>query len=588
MNSVVNIVFCGHVDHGKSTIVGRLLAELKVVSEEKIHTVKQYCENNSKPFEYAFLIDALKDERSQGITIEAARIFFGSSKRNYMILDAPGHVDFIKNMVTGAARADVAVIVLDAIQGVQENTKRHIHLLEFLGIRQVFVLINKIDQAEFNEEVFVKIKTEISQLTHRLNLNISHIIPVSGYYGDNLIHRSSKTSWYLGPSFLDSLDEVNFERHEDTLPFRMWVQDVYKFTENNDSRRIVAGCIASGRIAPEMELTFYPSGKRSRIKTIESLSGPILMAAAGESIGFTLQDDIFIQRGEIATDPNVKPVLSSRIVAKIFWLGRQSLGINSELTVKIGTANIKCRIRSIIEIFDVATLEKTSEDVIRANQFARLELELRKPILFDQENDCSQFKRFVLVRDYAIQGGGMIEESTDTNRVLYDRVINRNQKWIGGAVKREDRESKFEQKSCLLLVTGADSRKLICSKLERTLFAIGHQVFYLGMGSVIHGLDADISNSPVEREEHLRRLAELSHIMLEAGMIFVVTTQSITQEDIRILSSALPSSALITISIGDEGTLEARPFDICICGTDEETSVSKIIEELKAREVLQK
>ena len=262
----MNIVIVGHVDHGKSTVIGRLLADTGSLPEGRLEQIKELCRRNSKPFEYAFLLDALKDERSQGITIDTARCFFNTDKRKYIVIDAPGHIEFLKNMITGASRADAALLVIDAAEGVQENSRRHGYMLSMLGIRQVCVLINKMDLVNYDRTVFEQVKKEYGEFLAQIGITPEGYIPVSGMQGDNIALRSDALSgkqnmpWYDGPTVLDTLDQFAATAPPLSLPFRMPVQDVYKFTAKGDDRRIIAGTVETGKLSEGDELVFFPLG----------------------------------------------------------------------------------------------------------------------------------------------------------------------------------------------------------------------------------------------------------------------------------------------------------------------------------------
>lgn len=248
MKEDMNIVIVGHVDHGKSTLMGRLLADTGSLPEGKLEQVKETCRRNSKPFEYAFLLDALKDEQSQGITIDTARCFFKTEKRDYIILDAPGHIEFLKNMITGASRAEAALLMIDAKEGVQENSRRHAYMLSMLGIRQIAVVINKMDLVDYDEGVFERVKAEYLEFLKQINVTPKVVVPASSFMGENIIQQSDKMPWYDGMCILEVLDHFESEQAHEDQPFRMPVQDVYKFTRNGDDRRIVAGTIETGTI----------------------------------------------------------------------------------------------------------------------------------------------------------------------------------------------------------------------------------------------------------------------------------------------------------------------------------------------------
>ena len=268
----MNIVIVGHVDHGKSTVIGRLLADTHSLPEGKLEQVRANCEMNSKPFEYAFLLDALKDEQAQGITIDAARVFFKSDLRHYLILDAPGHIEFLKNMITGAARAEAALLVIDAAEGVQENSRRHGYMMSLLGIKQLAVVVNKMDLVGWDRAVFDRIVKEYGAFLDQVGIKPACFIPVSARGGDNIADRSAHLPWYQGPTVLNALDQFKNEPAPVERAFRMPVQDVYKFTKQGDDRRIVSGTIDSGAVNVGDTVIFYPSGKKSRVKSIEAFN----------------------------------------------------------------------------------------------------------------------------------------------------------------------------------------------------------------------------------------------------------------------------------------------------------------------------
>jgi bifunctional enzyme CysN/CysC len=410
----MGIVIVGHVDHGKSTIIGRLLADTGTLPEGKLEQIKDLCARTSKPFEYAFLLDALKDERAQGITIDAARVFFRTPKRRYLILDAPGHVEFLKNMVTGAARAEAALLVLDAGEGIQENTRRHAYLLSMLGVRQIAVVVNKMDLVGCRQDAFDAFARDLGDFLATIDMTPAAIIPVIGREGDNLAIRSATMSWYTGPTVLEALDA--FRSHGEGVdgPFRMPVQAVFKFTNDGDDRRIVAGTIDSGRVRVGDEVVFHPSGKRSRVKSLEAFNRVApSVAGAGESAGFTLAQQIYVTRGELATlahEP--QPVTATRIRASIFWLGARALEVGRNYTLKLGTARVSAHLEHIERVLDASTLESvTDRTAVVRNEVADCVLKLRQPIAFDRASELAATSRFVLVDNFSISGGGVVRDA---------------------------------------------------------------------------------------------------------------------------------------------------------------------------------
>jgi len=580
----MNIVVAGHVDHGKSTVVGRLMADTNSLPDGKIEQVKRMCELNAKPFEYAFLLDALKDEQSQGITIDSARVFFKTRKRDYIIIDAPGHIEFLKNMVSGASRAEAALLVIDASEGIQENSKRHGYMLSMLGIRQITVLVNKMDLADYSKSVFEHIVSNYSAFLKNLNIVPMNFIPISGMNGDNITALSSNTEWYKDQTVLEVLDNFAKEKPNHDKPFRMPVQDIYKFTRMNDSRRIIAGQIESGRIKPGDEVIFYPSGKKSRIKTIESFNTPLQKeAVTGQNTGFTLEEQIYISRGEIAVKTNeLKPQVARRIKVNLFWLGKKPFVKKKDYFLKLGTDKVKVRLEQIIHILNASSLElKENEEAVNRHDVAECVLYLNKAIAFDKNEDIALTSRFVIVDDYEIAGGGIILTGMDDKLSwVRDKVIIRNYKWQKSTITDEKRAEKYNQKATLILITGprGAGKKEIARELEARLFSHGKVVYFLGIGSVIYGIDADIKSEEKSlfREEHLRRLSEVIHILLDAGTISIVTAIELKQDDLEIIKTTVDPDKIEVVWVGEDLSTDIS-FDLKVPGKqDIEESVTKI------------
>ena len=345
----MNIVIVGHVDHGKSTVIGRLLADTGTLPKGKLESVKDNCRKNSKPFEYAFLLDALKDEQSQGITIDMARCFFKTAARDYIIIDAPGHIEFLKNMITGASRAESALLVIDVDEGIKENSKRHGQMVSMLGVKQVTVLVNKMDLVDFSEEVFEKLKADYSEFLAQIKVKPVSFIPVSAREGDNIATLSERMPWYKGATVLQQLDGFTSDKQLQDKPFRFPVQDIYKFTRQNDDRRIVAGTVAAGSVSVGDEVLFLPSGKQSAIKTVESFNTtPKQSALTGDALGFTLTTQIYIRPGELMVKPSEPlPEVGTRFRVNIFWVGRAPMIMQKEYKLKIGSARASVKLAEI-------------------------------------------------------------------------------------------------------------------------------------------------------------------------------------------------------------------------------------------------
>ena len=552
----MNIVIGGHVDHGKSTIIGRLLADTRSLPEGKLEQVRALCARTAKPFEYAFLLDALKDERAQGITIDASRVFFKSAARDYIIIDAPGHVEFLKNLITGAARAEAALLVIDAREGVQENSRRHGYMMSMLGVNQVAVLVNKMDLVGCDEATFRRLDTEYRAFLSQVGIRPTAVIPVVGRDGDNIAAASGAMPWYHGPTVLDVLDTFTSAGAAVDRPFRMPVQDVYKFTARGDDRRIVAGTVESGSAAPGDVVVFYPSGKKSTIKTIEAFNRPTPPGIeAGEAVGFTLAEQIYVARGEMAAlAGQSRPSLSSRFRATVFWLGREPLRRGRDYGIKIGATRATMRMDTIDRVIDASTLDAVSAaDEVRRHEVAECTVSCNRTIAFDRVSEQPTTGRFVIVDGYDVSGGGVIREPlADSQAPIRERVLLREFKWEPSFIPPERRAARLAQRPTLLVITGhkETDRKTLAKHLEARLFDEGRVVYFLGMGNVLYGVDSDIARDAGHRQEHVRRLAEIANLMLDAGVILIVSAQALTRAEIDLIRTTVDPARIQTVWVG--------------------------------------
>jgi len=552
-------VIGGHVDHGKSTVVGRLLADSGVLPEGKLEQVRALCERTGRPFEYAFLLDALKDERSQGITIDTARVFFSRGQRDYLLLDAPGHVEFVRNLVTGAARADAALLVIDAQEGVRDNSRRHGHLMGLLGIRQLAVVINKMDLVGYAESKFQQLASDYTAFLASLGLTPLRVIPAAAREGASLTTLSPRMPWYRGPTVLEALEAFSPKRAPAEGPFRMPVQDVYKFTGDGDTRRIVAGSIESGTLRAGDVVVFYPSGKHARVRRLEAFARrePPL-ARAGEAAGFTLDEQIYVTRGELATRADERrPAVTTRLRVGLFWLGRHPLQPGKDYLLKLGTARVPMRVASIERSLDVASLEARSPaSAVERHEIAECVLELGRPIATDTADLMAATARFVIVDDFEIAGGGLVHEALpDAQLPVREQVLLRNYKWETSFIPVDRRAARYHQQPTLVLITGPreTDRKHLAKALEAGLFEAGQVVYYIGMANVVYGVDADLGSAAEHRHEHVRRLAEIANLLLDAGVILVVSAAELAREDLDLIRTAAPPERVVTVWLTDGG-----------------------------------
>lgn len=578
----MNIVIVGHVDHGKSTIIGRLLADTHSLPEGKLEQVKEMCRRNSRPFEYAFLLDALKDEQAQGITIDAARVFFKTDKRDYIIIDAPGHIEFLKNMVTGAARAEAALLVIDANEGIKENSKRHGYLLSMLGIKQICVLVNKMDLVDYSEDRFNEIERDYKEFLKEIDIEPDAFIPVSGMMGDSVASLTENMPWYQGKTVLEMLDTFKTLKQEGDMPFRMPVQDIYKFTRDGDDRRIVAGTIDSGNIKVGDKVIFYPSGKKSTVKSIEAFNAEKPQSvSSGNAVGFTLDEQIYIKRGDVACIVGEKkPEVTTRFKTNLFWLGRESLVKNKRYMLKIGTVKVGVQVEEVLRVIDASSLSGQDKEQVDRHDVAELILKTEKAIAFDLASEIDKMSRFVLVDQYEIAGGGIISESlSDEVSWARDKAQLRSEKWEHGYVSMSQRAERYNQKPTLIIVTGKKEidRKSFAAELERRLFKDGKFAYYISLGNFIYGINGDIKAlKEGHNEEHFRRLAEFSNIMLSSGQLLIVSAQEVSEKELSVIRTSIDDSMIECIWIGDEApdnteysmvvndTMDAKAFSVSV------------------------
>jgi len=513
----LNIVIVGHVDHGKSTIIGRLLADTGSLPQGKLEQVQEQCQRNSKVFEYAFLLDALKDERSQGITIDSARCFFQTTKRRYMILDAPGHLEFLKNMVTGAARAQAALLVIDASEGIQENSKRHLYLLSMLGIEQIAVLVNKMDLFNYSQAKFQGLVNLYKEFMKKLNLQATAFLPVSGREGDNIAYSSDKLQWYQGRTVLEELDNFTSKKLPTGSPFRLPVQGVYKFTENQDNRRIIAGTIVSGQLTVGEDVVFYPSLKKSKVKSIEGFNGEKLTTrTAGYATGFTLEKQIYVRRGEIvALEKELAPEIAAKIKVSLFWLGKLPLEKQKNYFLKIGTQKVGMQLEDISQVIDTSELIYDQRDYVETNEAAQCILKLDREIAFDPVEINQETGRFVIVDNYQIAGGGIIHQGIQEKENLF---------FSQGKVTYQERCQHLKQKGLVVWFTGLSGagKSSIAVEVERELLAQGRAAYRLDGDNLRLGLNSDLKFSQADRVENIRRVAEVAALFQDAGLIVLV------------------------------------------------------------------
>ncbi len=586
----MNIVVVGHVDHGKSTVIGRLMADTHSLPQGKLEQVKAMCRKNARPFEYAFLLDALKDEQAQGITIDTARCFFKTAKRDYIIIDAPGHVEFLKNMVTGAARAEAALLVIDAHEGIQENSCRHGYMLSMLGIRQVVVLVNKMDLVGYDLAVFGRIREEYSAFLKQVNITPIDFVPICARDGDNI---ATRAPWNReGKTVLEHIDAFVKESERGKQPFRFPVQDVYKFTENNDDRRIFAGTVETGSISVGDPVVFLPSQKRSRVASVEAFNAPLRTCAeAGQATGFTLTDEIYVRPGEIMCKvDDAPPVISSRFRANVFWMGKAPLVRNKKYKLKLAALRAPVRLVEIISVLDAAELSSVrNKQQVDRHEVAECIFETTKPIVFDLSCDIEATGRFVLVDNYEIAGGGIImENAAARSSTLQEHIQQRESGWEKSSITDVMRASRYGHRSKFIVITGSSeaANRAVAQALEKRLFEDNFAAYYLGIANIDHGLDADVLDAFDHREERVRRLGELARILTDSGQIFITSITDIDVYDAERLRLLNAPHEIATVVVG-AAEYEGVKADVQVPEKDDAAaSAEKICAYLKRQDII--
>jgi bifunctional enzyme CysN/CysC len=583
-----NVVIVGHVDHGKSTVVGRLLADTGALPQGKLEAVRRECERTGKPFEYAFLLDALSDEQDQGITIDTARCFFKSARRDYIIIDAPGHIEFLKNMISGAARAEAAVLVIDAKEGVRENSRRHGYILSMLGIRQVVVCVNKMDLVGYRQDHFRAIEAEYRAFLEGIGaVSPRAFVPVAAVAGENLARRGTETPWYQGPTLLELLDALPKAPSRTDQPLRMPLQAVYKFTKHGDDRRIFAGRIEAGRVAVGDKVVFSPSNKISTIRSIEGFNtAPRTSIEAGWSTGFTLTEEIYVTRGEVMSHVDKPPLVSTRLRANLIWLGRKPLSAGRDYKLKLGTAAVPMQLHKITKVVD-ASLEADALDHrlvkehIDKNDVADVILEVRQPVAFDLIADAAATGRFVIVDGYDVAGGGIITAAiADELRDLRAEARTRDFNWVPGGVTAADRGRRSGHRAALVMFVGkaGTGKQRYARALERALFDAGLSAYMLDGQNVLLGVDHDLWVDAAQ-SELVRRFGEVVHLLLNAGLIVVSTTNAIGLADATAVQALIPDAPMLLIDI-DPADASTQACDLRVRGNEPEAEVIAQISQL--------
>jgi len=512
---MLRFITCGGVDDGKSTLIGRLLYESKVLFEDQMDAL----EADSKKFgtqgaqlDFALLVDGLAAEREQGITIDVAYRFFSTERRKFIIADTPGHEQYTRNMVTGASTADVAVILCDARQGILEQTRRHSYLVSLLGIRNIVLAVNKMDLKGYSEDVFNNIVEQYTEFANQLNFDSVTAIPVSALCGDNIISKSTETPWYHGTTLLSYLETVKIDQDRmRQAPLRMPVQWVNR--PNLDFRGF-AGTIASGEVQPGDAIRVQPSGKTSSIKQIITLDGELEKAVAGQSVTLTLNDEIDISRGDVISTTDQPASSADQFETTIVWMSEEPLLPGRSYLLKSGAKSVNATVTTIKHEINVTTLEHTAAKQLELNAIAVCNINTDQNIAFDAYEENRETGAFILIDRItnATVGAGMLHFALRRSDNIHMQAVD---------VDKEKRSELKKQKACVVWFTGlsGSGKSTVANIVEKKLATMGQHTYLLDGDNVRHGLNKDLGFTDADRVENIRRIGEVAKLMVDSGLI---------------------------------------------------------------------
>ena len=521
-NESIRVVTVGHVDHGKSTLIGRLIYDLGQVQDGKYEELKKVTKKRGMGFEWAFLLDALQTERNQGITIDTTQIFFKTKKRNYIFIDAPGHKEFLRNMITGASSADLAILIVDVEEGIQEQTKKHGYLLKLLGITDVVVVFNKMDKIKFDEQKFLEVKVKLDNFLNKIGVVVNNIIPVSATSGENINNKSTKMNWYKGLNLVQAIDDYEVKKELSSLPFRMPIQDIYKF----DDKRIIVGKIESGTLSNKDKLLFSPSNSVATIKTIETWpKNKRDVFQAGECIGIVLNEKNFLEKGDVISHNSNPPNLVNTFEANIFWLSEQKINLSKKYILKLATSEHKITFKKILKVIDTESLDKKEKNIVKKNDVAEVVINSLSLVTADNFALNPKLGRFSIVDNYSVVGGGIINLKDYPNQRNFINKPNKNIIPFDFSITETDRTSRLEHRPGIIWFTGlsGSGKSTIAREIEKRLFFKGYNVFVLDGDNLRQGLNKDLSFSPEDRTENIRRTAEVASLFSYAGFLVIIS-----------------------------------------------------------------
>ncbi|AMS43663.1 sulfate adenylyltransferase subunit CysN [Aminobacter aminovorans] len=549
--SLLRFLTCGSVDDGKSTLIGRLLSDTKQIFEDQLAALERDSRKHGttgEDVDFALLVDGLEAEREQGITIDVAYRFFATPKRKFIVADTPGHEQYTRNMATGASTADLAIVLVDARQGVLRQTRRHSIIASLLGIRNIVVAINKIDLVGFDQGVFDRITAEYASFAESLGFRSIVPIPMSARFGDNVTRRSDKMGWYSGPTLIEHLETVVVEEEATDRPFRFPVQYVNR--PNLDFRGF-AGTIASGSISQGDEIVVAKSGKPSTVKRIVAHGGDLRSAVAGQAITLVLEDEVEVSRGNLLVSPDARPDVADQFAANVVWFDEQALLPGRSYILRTETDQANATVTELKYRINVNDFAHEAAKSLEMNEVGVCNISTQSPIAFDSFAENRTTGAFILIDriSNATVGAGMI---------LHPLRRSENIHWQSLDVTRHARADLKNQRPAVLWFTGlsGSGKSTVANMLEKKLHAAGRHTYILDGDNVRHGLNRDLGFTDEDRVENIRRVAEVAKLMADAGLIVIVSFISPFRAERRMARELMGQGEFVEVFVD-------TPFEEC-------------------------
>jgi bifunctional enzyme CysN/CysC len=552
----------GSVDDGKSTMIGRLLFDTRSIMQDQLDQIEDTSRRQGETeVNLALLTDGLRAEREQKITIDVAYRYFATSRRKFIIADTPGHLQYTRNMVTGASTSDLAVVLVDARKGILTQTKRHAFIASLLGIQHLVVAVNKMDLVDWSEATFDAIRADFEAFARRLTVSDISFVPMSALLGDNVVKPSTHLPWYRGGTLLDRLENVVVGGRHNAIDFRFPVQ--YVIRPHQDFRGF-AGTVASGRIRPGEEVTVLPSGAGTRIRSIETFDGPLDEAGPGDAVTLTVEDEVDISRGDMIVRRNNRPRVGNHLDAYLCWLDESQLDLGRVYTMFHTTRSTQAQIRRLEYRVDVDTLHREAAASLQLNEIGRVEIETTHPVFHDSYRVNTATGSFILVDPGSnlTVAAGMIRGEADLTRthpaegkaevpIVGDRPVSPDVTWEGWNIPREAREARHGHRALVAWFTGmsGSGKSSVARELERRLFDLGYQTVLLDGDHLRHGLCGDLGFSAKDRSENIRRVGELARLFFEQGCIVICTFISPFRSDRERVRARLPDGRFLEIHV---------------------------------------